>query len=169
MKFLRYTLILSLFLGFLASCSTSEDTPPADDKQPTTPPNIDKTKLLQLVNALRQQGCTCGTKVMPPVGALVWHNLLEKAATDHSKDMHEKNYFSHTSQDGRNPGQRITAAGYIWTSYGENIAFNYPTEEAVIQGWRNSPGHCENIMGASFTEMGVGKVGNYWTQVFGSR
>ncbi len=138
-------------------------------KQDTTPAVIDKNKLLQLVNAIRQQGCTCGAIAMPIVPPLVWNNLLEKAAQDHSQDMNQHTYFSHTSQDGRNPGQRITNVGYIWTTYAENIAEGYANEEAVIQGWKESEGHCKNIMSAKSTEMGVGKSGKYWTQVFGKR
>lgn len=168
MRNIRHYLLICLCTGVLASCQIISDTPPADNSQTPTS-NIDKTKLLQLVNNLRQQGCTCGSTAMPAVPALVWNDLLENAAKGHSQDMHDKNYFAHNSQDGRTFSQRITAAGYAWASCGENIAKGYPTEEAVMTGWRNSEGHCKNIMGASFKEMGVGKVGDYWTQVFGSK
>jgi uncharacterized protein YkwD len=141
-----------------------------DVLSPTTnATGVDEAKLLQLVNTLRQEGCTCGNTVMSAVPPLVWNNLLAKAAYDHSKDMNQNNYFSHTSKDGRNPAQRISAVGYNWTSYGENIAWGYPSEEAVIDGWRKSEGHCKNMMSSNFTEMGVGRSGDYWTQVFGRR
>jgi len=32
----------------------------------------------------------------------------------------------------------------------------------------HSPGHCANIMNKNFREMGVARVGDYWTQDFGS-
>lgn len=130
---------------------------------------VDEAKLLQLVNTLRQEGCTCGNTVMSKVPPLTWNNLLAKAAYDHSKDMSQNNYFSHTSKDGRNPAQRITDVGYIWISYGENIAQGYTAEDAVIDSWKKSEGHCKNMMSSSFTEMGVGRSGNYWTQVLGRR
>jgi len=39
----------------------------------------------------------------------------------------------------------------------------------VIEGWLKSPGHCKNIMSQKYKEMGVARVGNYWTQTFGSQ
>jgi uncharacterized protein YkwD len=131
--------------------------------------NVSKSALLQLVNNVRTTGCTCGTTVMPAAGTVVWNDDLAKAAYDHSVDMNSNNYFSHTGLDGSDPGQRITASGYSWTSYGENIALGYTTEQAVMNGWLNSEGHCKNIMNASFKDMGVGRAGNYWTQAFGAR
>jgi len=157
--------ILCFFLiaSLLFSCKKDKNS------DPTPASGIDETKLLQLVNNLRTTGCTCGSTNMPPVAAITWNDLLEKSAVAHSQDMEKNNYFSHTSQDGRNPGQRITATGYAWSTYGENIAKGYPTEEAVIEGWKNSDGHCKNIMGAAFTEMGIGKSGDYWTQILAKK
>ena len=83
--------------------------------------------------------------------------------------MNLNNYFNHNSQNGATPGDRIRAVGYNWTAYGENIALNYPNEQAVVNGWLSSEGHCKNIMNGNFREMGVGKDGGYWTQNFGTR
>lgn len=93
---------------------------------------------------------------------------LTNSARAHSRDMSRQNYFSHTSLDGRNPGARISAAGYSWNAYGENIAAGYTTPEAVMNGWMNSPGHRANILGESFCDLGIGyeAAGNYWTQNF---
>jgi uncharacterized protein YkwD len=131
--------------------------------------NVNKATLLQLINNVRQTGCNCGTTAMPAVAALVWNDQLAKAGYDHSADMKTNNYFSHTGLDNSDPGQRITAAGYTWHAYGENIASGYTTEQAVVDGWLNSEGHCKNIMNASFVDMGVGRDGNYWTQEFGAK
>ena len=131
--------------------------------------NVDKTTMLQLVNGARAKGCTCGTTVMPPVDALTWNDELAAAAYEHSSDMNTNNYFSHTGLDGSDPGQRITAAGYSWTSWGENIANGYTSEQAVMNAWLASEGHCKNIMNAGFKEIGAGRSANYWTQDFGSR
>jgi len=131
--------------------------------------NVNKATLLQLVNDVRTKGCTCGTTVMPAVGILAWNDQLGKAGYDHSVDMNTNDYFSHTGLNGSTAGQRITAAGYNWNSYGENIANGYTTEQAVINGWLGSEGHCKNIMNAGYKDMGVGRDGNYWTQEFGSK
>ncbi len=131
--------------------------------------NVNKTKMLQLVNNVRQTGCNCGSTVMPPVAPVTWNDKLAKAAYEHSLEMKINNYFSHTGFNGSNAGQRITAAGYLWKTYGENIAKGYTSEQAVVSGWLSSEGHCKNIMGANFKEMGAGREENYWTQVFSAK
>jgi len=131
--------------------------------------NVNKATLLQLVNDIRMKGCNCGSTVMPAVSAVIWNDQLAKAAYDHSVEMNTQDYFSHTGLDGSGPGQRITAAGYNWTSYGENIAEGYSTEQIVMNAWLGSEGHCKNIMNGLFKDMGVGRDGNYWTQDFGSK
>ena len=166
----RLAFIASFALVFMVTACTPETVTP-DPKGTTDIPEgnygLNKQTVLDLVNATRATGCNCGTKTMPPVPALTWNNRLATAAFKHSQDMNDKNYFEHTSQDGRSFSTRITAEGYNWLSVGENIAKGYSTEQEVVQAWFNSPGHCENIMSSKFTEMGAGRVGEYWTQDFG--
>lgn len=131
--------------------------------------NVNKATLLQLVNDVRKKGCTCGSTVMPAVGAIAWNDQLAKAAYDHSVEMNTQDYFSHTGLNGSSAGERITTAGYHWRSWGENIANGYRSEEAVMNAWLGSEGHCKNIMNGGFKDMGAGRDGNYWTQDFGSK
>ena len=131
--------------------------------------NVNKVKLLELVNAVRKTGCNCGSTAMPPVAAVAWNDKLAKAAYDHSVEMKANDYFSHTGSNGSSPGQRITAAGYTWKTYGENIAHGYTSEQAVMNGWLNSEGHCRNIMNGNFKEMGAGRQDTYWTQDFAAK
>jgi uncharacterized protein YkwD len=98
---------------------------------------------------------------------------LATAARLHSEDMAKKNYFSHTSLDGRSPWARMGAQGYSYGS-GENIAAGYSTPEAVMSGWMKSSGHRANILNCSSRAIGVGvakggSYGTYWTQDFGTR
>lgn len=83
-----------------------------------------------------------------------------------------RDYFSHTSPDGSDPGDRVTAAGYRWSTYGENIAKGQSSPASVMDSWMNSPGHRANIVNCAFKEIGVGKQdssgGPVWTQVFGA-
>lgn len=129
-----------------------------------------------LVNSARATARTCGTTHYPAVAALAAHSALVTAARAHSQDMATRDYFSHTGLDGSSPWQRMTAAGYSYRSAGENIAAGQRTPEAVMSAWLASPGHCANIMNASFRELGVGMAqstsstyGIYWTQDFGAR
>jgi uncharacterized protein YkwD len=85
--------------------------------------------------------------------------------------MAANNFFSHTSLDGRSVGTRITATGYVWRTYGENIAAGYPSVDSVMDGWTKSDGHCANLMNPAFTEIGLACVPGssattyptYWT------
>lgn len=131
-----------------------------------------QSQLLQRINALRASGANCGSSgTFPAAPAVAWNAKLTQAADGHSQDMSAQNYFSHTSKDGRSFTQRIDATGYTWSAAGENIAAGYGSVDAVMDGWTASPGHCANLMNASFTEFGVSCVpgtssttySNYWT------
>ncbi|TXS54289.1 sigma-70 family RNA polymerase sigma factor [Streptomyces sp. uw30] len=106
-------------------------------------------------------------------GPLAEDSLLNKAAQGHSEDMAARDFFDHTNPDGADPGQRITAAGYSWSTYGENIAMGQQTPAAVMESWMNSPGHRANILNCSFKDIGVGihdgAGGPWWTQAFGAK
>jgi uncharacterized protein YkwD len=85
--------------------------------------------------------------------------------------MATNNFFSHTGSDGNNAASRITAAGYSWFTYGENISAGYFSAQSAIDGWLASSGHCKNIMNPSVTNVAAAKAtggsyGIYWTQVF---
>ncbi len=163
-----FLFLIGLSLVFY-SCKKESSSPSTDTKNSIDSTDSSNSLMLQLVNAVRAKGCTCGTTVMPPVKVLVWNDTLAQVALAHSKDMNTNNYFSHTGLDNSSPGDRITKAGYIWSSYGENIALGYPDEQSVMNAWLQSEGHCMNIMDPSFKEMGAGGDGDYWTQDFGSR
>jgi uncharacterized protein YkwD len=173
MKTQKILLLFVSLIFFFYSCKKDNNSPSTNTKKSTdstsTTTDSSQQLMLQLVNNARTKGCTCGTTVMPPVNPLTWNNTLAQVALAHSIDMNDNNYFSHTGLDGSSPGDRITAAGYTWTSYGENIAEGYPDEQSVMNAWLQSEGHCMNIMDAGFKEMGYGKDGSYWTQDFGSR
>jgi uncharacterized protein YkwD len=133
-----------------------------------------QTDLMALINQARSTSQTCGTTVYPAAAPLAWNSKLFDASAGHSGDMANQNYFSHTSLDGRTFDQRITAAGYSWSRLGENIAAGQGNVATVMAGWMASPGHCSNIMGANFTEVGVACVVNnsstyrtYWTMDLG--
>ena len=131
-------------------------------------------QILDLTNAARAQGRTCGATAYAAAPALTLNAQLGQAAQGHAADMAAQNYFSHTSKDGRTAGQRIAAAGYAYRTWGENIAAGQATAAQVMDGWLKSEGHCKNIMNPAFRELGVGyaqggSYGHYWVQDFGAR
>ncbi|GAA4755336.1 CAP domain-containing protein [Flavisolibacter ginsenosidimutans] len=159
--------LVSVLLGFtLTLAKPSEGTHPLPEHRFA---GVNKTLLLQLVNDVRKKGCKCGDTWYPSAPPVAWNELLEKAALNHSTDMNRNGFFSHTSPTNGKAGPRLEAIGYNWRTYGENIAMGYESEKEVVAGWLTSPGHCKNIMNPSYKEMGVAKVGNLWTQDFGTR
>lgn len=166
----------SAFIDFPVTVQGAATTPTPTPTPAPTPSGDFAARVLALTNAARAQSQTCGATVFPAVGALSYNAQLEQAAQGHAADMAAKNYFSHTSQDGRDFSVRITATGYKWYTIGENIAAGQTTPESVVAGWLKSEGHCRNIMNASFKELGVGYAANasssyrtYWVQDFGAR
>lgn len=120
-------------------------------------------QVVDLVNSQRSQaGC----------GPVRSNAKLALAAQRHSEDMAARNFFDHTNPDGAGPQQRIDAAGYAWSGWGENIARGQKDAAAVMDSWMNSPGHRANILNCKFTELGVGihlgSGGPWWTQDFGT-
>ncbi|WP_308434409.1 sigma-70 family RNA polymerase sigma factor, partial [Streptomyces anandii] len=148
-----------------ASKRAPRPTPSASSAPPAQPaPAGTVAQVVALVNKERAKaGC----------GALTEDSQLDAAAQGHSDDMAARGFFDHTNPDGKDPGQRITAAGYRWSTYGENIAMGQQTPESVMNSWMNSPGHRANILNCSFKNIGVGvhkgSGGPWWTQDFGTR
>ena len=81
---------------------------------------------------------------------------LQAAAQQHTDDMVTNQYFAHNSRDGTRPAQRVSAAGYEWAATAENIAQGQGTPRLVVQSWMASTGHCKNILGPGFRDLGVG-------------
>ena len=161
MKRVSYLLIVAV-LASLCGCggggsgSVSSTSPPSESPG-TGIPSIDsiRQEFLDAVNQARSVTRLCGSTSLPEAPPVEWDDNLAMAAYLHSSDMAINEFFSHTGSDGSDPGDRITRAGYEWWTYGENIAVNYPTVSAVIQGWLESDGHCRNIMNPAFQEIGA--------------
>ncbi|QEY21445.1 LysM peptidoglycan-binding domain-containing protein [Psychrobacillus sp. AK 1817] len=102
------------------------------------------------------------------LSALKYDWELGRVAQYKSQDMHDKNYFSHTSPVYGTPFTMMKNFGISYKSAGENIAMGQKTAAAVVDAWMNSEGHRANILNKNYTHIGVGYVkdGNYWTQMF---
>lgn len=150
---------------------------PASSAALTSVPKLDlspilATRALQLVNRVRALGTRCGGEVFGPAPPVTLSGKLSGVAFGHANDMAEHNYFEHADLQGKTPSDRVRASGYQEKLVGENIAYGPKTVDEVVQGWLDSPGHCENIMDPRFAEMGVGyamshdsKHALYWVQV----
>jgi uncharacterized protein YkwD len=140
--------------------------PPASTAAAPTSSSDVTTAVVTLTNAERAKaGCR----------SLTVNATLTAVAQAHSQDMATNDYFDHDSQDGQTPFDRMTAAGYRYSTAAENIAAGQRTPQDVMAAWMNSAGHRANILNCALTEIGVGyaassssEYGVYWTQDFGT-
>jgi len=136
-----------------------------------------EAEVVELVNAARATGGDCGSMgQLPPSAPLTVNPSLHCAARVHSKDMADRNFFDHTNPDGEDPFDRMANAGYgSFAAQGENIAAGTMTPEDTVAGWLASDGHCANMLGSQYKEIGVGAYEGageyvfYWTQTFGAK
>ena len=77
---------------------------------------------------------------------------LNNSAQAWSNVMVGDSIFTH----GSNFAARISAAGFVWSSAGENIATGYATPSGVVNAWMASPGHCANILNPGYADIGTG-------------
>jgi Cysteine-rich secretory protein family len=119
-------------------------------------PDIAKTELaiIELTNEFRSQQRLAPVKPNP---------ALTAAARAFAKFLAASDMFSHTA-DGRQPADRVKAAGYRYCRTAENLALNLDSRgfEAAqlardaVEGWKHSPGHRKNLEAPHVTEIGVG-------------
>lgn len=84
------------------------------------------------------------------------NELLNASAQKKLEDMFEKQYFEHVAPNGTTPTDVIVSVGYEYITTGENLALgNFKDDEALVQGWMDSPGHRANILNKKYQEIGV--------------
>jgi uncharacterized protein YkwD len=166
-------------LILLAGCGQREDVP--DTRTMGAAPAASgcamrTEEVLQQVNAARAAARQCGRRHMPAAAPLRWDEALYSAASSHSVDMARRNYFDHRSPEGVNVSDRVSASRYKWRSVGENLSGGSRTASEAVQGWLESPEHCENLMDPKFVDVAVACVqqpgtewGTYWTMVLGRK
>lgn len=89
--------------------------------------------------------------------------VLEAAATGYAGAMVEQRFFAHVSPAGQTLDARLAAyvSGARSFAIGENLAWGQGvlgTPAATMNAWMRSQGHRENILSASFDEIGIGIV-----------
>lgn len=122
--------------------------------------------MLNRVNALRAE---------VGVAPLALCGTLGTAAQGYANVLESTQYFSHLGQDGSLPWQRVNNAGYGSYVVGENIASGQRDTAAVMDAWRNSPGHYAAMTSPGFGHVGFGYAYDRslprrtsWVQNFGS-
>jgi uncharacterized protein YkwD len=163
--------------GLVASGSANPQEPGSPTRCGATPK---PSEVLQRLNVVRSQGAVChqarGLMVASP---LQWSDSLAAVATTQSRDMAKLKQMHHRDMLNRGLGERLTAAGYHFSSAVENIAVGYDSLGEVIEAWLRSEDHCENMMNGAMLELGLACSDDastpeqgerrYWTMVLGAR
>lgn len=104
------------------------------------------------------------------VGAssLTLDSSLVEAASIRAKEISDS--FSHTRPNGSSCFTVLSELGISYGTAGENIAAGYSSSQSVMEGWRSSSGHYQNIISSKFKKIGIGVniINNqyYWVQIF---
>ncbi|MFB7663638.1 sigma-70 family RNA polymerase sigma factor [Kitasatospora sp. NPDC056138] len=141
-----------------ATASPSPSPTPSATPSASPSPRSLERQLVDLINAERAKNGCRPLRVDP---------RLHTAAQQHSQDMAANHYFDHTDRQGGQPDSRITAAGYRWSRWGENIDQNRKAPGDVLNDWLDGAIHQQNILDCRFTDAGVGTApstgGLLWT------
>ncbi|MFJ5831787.1 sigma-70 family RNA polymerase sigma factor [Streptomyces sp. NPDC093089] len=93
---------------------------------------------------------------------------LVAAARAYARDMVARGYYGHSSPEGDFADVRITAAGYDWSAWAENLARGSSDPAAVVDDWTDGAMHEENMLDCRFRDTGVasapGPRGTIWVQ-----
>lgn len=185
-SFLRTTFIACFFGTFLfltISLPTDANQAAAEGNAPNTPEftgcgganvtTVNQEYEQRVVELVNRERAAVG---LPPMKRVAG---LDASARYHAADLAQDDYFNHDTYDRNganlewvcNTWERIKT--YYPTPSAENIAAGYGDPEGVMQGWMDSAGHRDNILGGSW-EIGSGyytggSYGRYWVQNFGKR
>ena len=159
-----------------SACGTTTPAP-TPTPTPAGTPTLDSEEwaFLTLINNYRAQN---------GAGPLQVSVALENAAQWMSNDMAAKNYFSHTDSLGRSTGARLSAFGYTYSPWGEDLAAGYSDAQSTFDQWStacdpDASGNCtyahrQIMLGSGFTAIGIARAsgsgtsyGWYWTTDFG--
>ena len=88
--------------------------------------------------------------------ALVADRALAALAREHSIAMAKAGRLSHDDYQSR-----FQRSGYGMCV--ENVGWNYPTPQAQLLAWQQSPGHDRNLLDPRIRQMGIGTASDYVT------
>ena len=121
-------------------------------------PDLPQTEvaIVEMTNAFRK------ANALPEV---TLNAALAAAARAFAEYIARTGKFSHEA-DGRTPRDRVLAQGYRYCLVAENLAWNldsrgYETDRLareVVEGWKASPGHRDNLLLPGATDIGVAVV-----------
>jgi uncharacterized protein YkwD len=127
-------------------------------------PSAAALELVELTNAERARA---------GLATLRAETRLMRAAQIHADQMVRAGRLAHDlpEADFPRPQDRLTAVGYTWHAWAENVAYGQQSATTAVEAWMGSTGHRANMLGTAYTELGTGHAvdgagRSYWVQVF---
>lgn len=96
------------------------------------------------------------TRVKNNLPPLTWNESISIVAKNHSLDMVNKDYFSHTSPEGVTFATRVKDANIPYRYAAENLSSGYVGPIFSHYGLMNSASHRLNILSPRVEEIGIG-------------
>jgi uncharacterized protein YkwD len=147
-------LLLSLSL-LLAACGGGDPVCPSVEKQ------------MAEINKTRSQPSFCSA----PAGPVAYNAELQQVAQRFADELAaNKIQAGHIGADGSTLAIRMNRSSYSWLGAAENTAAGHISAENLVEGFKNSPGHCQNMYTTFLTDVGPACAENdgrlYWVHVF---
>jgi uncharacterized protein YkwD len=99
---------------------------------------------------------TNNARALNGLPALAENQLLNAIAESRARDMLEKQYFAHVSPTGQQASDIAQTIGYRYKIIAENIGSgDFYTNQKIVDGWMQSPGHRANILSTEIQEIGA--------------
>jgi len=152
---MRKQILALVSVVLISACGSGQDS-----RSATAPRNADEAaqQMVSLLNSERSSR---------EIGTLSLSSALTAAAQIHANDMASRRYFSHMSPEGSTPQSRVAMQNYNACVVAENISKGHETTTATFRDWMNSPGHRDNNLRETVSEIGVGFApGDYWVLLF---
>ncbi|MEW1699117.1 sigma-70 family RNA polymerase sigma factor [Streptomyces sp. NPDC091278] len=128
-------------------------------RRATPPVPSPEERLTALVNRLRTAAGCAPLRVDP---------RLAGAARAHARDMAGRGYYGHAGPEGEYADSRISAAGYDWSAWAENLDRGPADPASVVADWTDGSVHEENMLDCRYRDTGVARVpgpgGPVWVQ-----
>ncbi len=168
--FLRTGVPILLLLQGLAlqSCAWAQAGAGQDCAALVSPEHV-----LETLNRLRAQARSCGSGLLPAGPPLQWDARLAASARSHAADLSQGEQLSHMGPRGAGLRERMRQSGYPAQRAGENLAAGQESLDEVLHTWATSAKHCDNLMQAEYSEVGMacvagpGRFQRYWVMNLG--
>ncbi|HMB65274.1 MAG TPA: CAP domain-containing protein, partial [Patescibacteria group bacterium] len=108
--------------------------------------NQESQKVINLTNQFRKE---------KGVADLVKNSRLTQAAYEKCQDMLIDQYFAHVSPEQETLSTWLSRVGYDFKVAGENLALGFSSAKGLVEAWKESPSHRDNLLDPEYSQIGV--------------